>query len=84
MRLTTLILQKYLLAFALSFGDIIHCKRGIEKDIFEGHTTLWGHTTFSSGHKRQKSDQDQYSQWGVNGTKLAIFSMGTLHTLDEK
>ena len=25
--------------------------------------------------RRQKSDRDQYSQWGVNGTKLAIFSM---------
>jgi hypothetical protein len=31
--------------------------------------------------RRQKSDQDQYSQWGVNGTKLAIFSMLPWYTL---
>ena len=31
--------------------------------------------------RRQKSDRDQYSQWGVNGTKLAIFSMLPWYTV---
>ena len=44
----------------------------LDRDIFEGHA-LWDWDC--SVGRRQKSDRDQYSQWGVNGTKLAIFSM---------
>ena len=45
-----------------------------------GQRHIWGSCFVVLGlrcsvGRRQKSDRDQYSQWGVNGTKLAIFSM---------